>query len=142
VRELSGYVVEVDLARRTLATLTKTLLPLGIMTLIMLASLYFPHALVKEKITVVITAALSGAVLLAAVNAQLGTVGYTMAIEYVFYIYFTLCLLCIVSVLLAERLRVANNGALALKTELGMKALFILTVAGTAITAGIAAAHW
>jgi hypothetical protein len=88
-----------------MATLAKTLLPLVIMTLIMLASLYFPNVLVKEKITVVITAAFSGAVLLAAVNSQLGAVGYTMAVEYVFYIFFALRLLCIVSVPASERLR-------------------------------------
>jgi branched-chain amino acid transport system substrate-binding protein len=90
----------------------------------------------------VITAALSGAVLLAAVNAQLGTVGYTMAIEYVFYIYFTLCLLCILSVLLAERLRAVQNGALAARTETGMKVLFLVTVAATGIAAGAAALRW
>jgi hypothetical protein len=49
---------------------------LALMALIMLASLYFPHALVKEKITVAITAALSGAVLLASINSQLGNGGY------------------------------------------------------------------
>ena len=40
------------------------------MALIMYASLYFPVALVKEKITVAITGALSGAVLLASINAS------------------------------------------------------------------------
>src|SRR4051794_37809993 len=71
MREQSGYRVEVSLQRLARVTLAKSLLPLGIMALIMLAALFFPHALVKEKITVAITAALSGAVLLAAVNAQL-----------------------------------------------------------------------
>jgi len=108
----------------------------------MFASLYFPHALVKEKITVVITAALSGAVLLAAVNTQLGSLGYTIAVEYVFYIFFTLCLLCILSVLAAERLRGAQRGALAEKTELGTRALFLITVAATIAAAAAAAAHW
>jgi branched-chain amino acid transport system substrate-binding protein len=98
--------------------------PLVIMTFIMLASLYFPHALVKEKVTVVITAALSGAVLLAAVNSQLGAVGCTMAVEYVFYIFSTLCLHCIVSVLAAERLRVAGQAQVAVKTEVLTRALF------------------
>jgi hypothetical protein len=101
--------VEVELRRRTIVTLAKTLLPLLIMTLIMLASLYFPRALVKGKITVVVTAALSGAALLAAVNSQLGSVGYTMAVECAFYIFSTLYLLCIVSVLAAERLRVERR---------------------------------
>ena len=56
-----------------MATLVENLLPLMLMTLIMFASLYFPHSLVKEKITVAITAALSGAVLLTATNTSSAT---------------------------------------------------------------------
>ena len=58
-RELSGFLVSVHLHRRAFAALAKTLLPLVLMTLILYASLYFPVALVKEKVTVAITAALS-----------------------------------------------------------------------------------
>jgi branched-chain amino acid transport system substrate-binding protein len=142
VRELSGYRIDVELARRTLATLAKTLLPLGIMSLIMLGSLWFPHGLVKEKITVAITAALSGAVLLAAVNSQLGAVGYTMAVEYVFYVFFMLCLLCIVAVLAAERLRVSGRNAAAMSAENFTRALFIVAILGTAAAAFAAARFW
>jgi hypothetical protein len=45
-------------------------------------------------------------------------------------------------VLVAERLRVADNGALGTKTEPGMKLMFIATVAATGIAAGVAAARW
>jgi hypothetical protein len=48
-RELSGFIVTMSVERRLLATLVKSLLPLGLMTLIMFASLYFPHGLVKER---------------------------------------------------------------------------------------------
>jgi hypothetical protein len=106
VRELSGFNLSIELHRRVVATLAKTLLPLGLMALIMFASLSFPAALVKEKVTVAIT----GAVLLTSINNQLGNVGYVIAVEYVFYIFFTLCLLCIVAVLAAERLRATNHG--------------------------------
>jgi hypothetical protein len=41
-RELSGFLVTVELHRRTIATLAKTLIPLLLMTLVMYASLYFP----------------------------------------------------------------------------------------------------
>ena len=102
------------------------------MALILLASLYFPQALVKEKITVAITAALSGAVLLAAINSQLGNVGYVIAIEYGFYIYFcSLCLLCIVAVLIAERLRVAGHPQMALTVEQSARYAFVLGLIGT-----------
>jgi ABC-type branched-subunit amino acid transport system substrate-binding protein len=134
-RELSGFGLSVELHRRVLSTMAKTLLPLGLMALIMFASLYFPTALVKEKVTVAITAALSGAVLLTSINAQLGNVGYVMAVEYVFYFFFTLCLLCIVAVLGAERLRVAKRPSLAVAVEQSGRYIFLLGLIG-AIAAG------
>jgi branched-chain amino acid transport system substrate-binding protein len=130
-RELSGFLFTADLKRRALSTLSKSLLPLLLMTLIMFASLYFPVALVKEKITVAITAALTGAVLLAAVNSQLGGIGYTIAVEYAFYLFFALSLLCIVSVLMAERSRHAKRGATALVIERWTRVAFLLVVAIT-----------
>lgn len=142
VRELSGFRLEANVLRRTAATLAKTLLPLGIMTLIMFASLYFPHRLVKEKITVAITGALSGAVLLSSVNSQLGAVGYTMAVEYVFYIFFGLCLLCILSVLAAERLRVAGSVPTAQRTEAITRWLFLASMLGTLVVAVLVAMRW
>ena len=141
-RELSGFSLIIQLRRYLVATLAKTLLPLGIMTAIMLASLYFPPGLVKEKVTVAITAALSGAVLLSAVNSQLGTVGYTMAVEYVFYVYFLLCLCCILSVLVAERFRAAGRAGQATRTEVASRLLFLAVILATLASAIFAAHHW
>jgi len=142
IRELSGFSFTAEVARRVISTLAKTLLPLGLMALIMYASLYFPAALVKEKITVAITGALSGAVLLAAINSQLGNVGYVIAIEYGFYIYFALCLLCIVAVLIAERLRVAGHPETAVTVEQSARYAFLLGLVGTVLAGTIAYARW
>jgi len=142
VRELSGFNMTIDLHRRVFATLTKTLLPLGLMALIMFASLSFPAALVKEKVTVAITGALSGAVLLAAINAQLGNVGYVMAAEYVFYVFFALSLLCIVAVLAAERFRATQRGTTAMVIEQSARYLFLFALVGTAGAAWLAYAYW
>jgi ABC-type branched-subunit amino acid transport system substrate-binding protein len=134
-RELSGFVVDLNLQRRALATASKNLLPLIIMTIIMFASLYFPHGLVKEKVTVAITAALSGAVLLTSINTQLGNLGYTIMAEYVFYVFFGLSLLCILSVLSAERLRVAGAKDRALAIERWTRAGFVITVVAVLVGA-------
>ena len=133
-RELSGFLCTITLARRTAATLAKTMLPLILMTMIMFASLFFPVALVKEKVTVAITGALSGAVLLTAINNQLGNVGYTIAVEYVFFLFFGLCLLCVVAALSAESLRAAKRGGAAVMTERATKVLFVCAVAATVAT--------
>ena len=128
-RELSGFLVTIEIERRAIATLMKTLLPLLLMTLIMFASLYFPAALVKEKVAVAITGALSGAVLLTAINSQLGGIGYTVAVEYAFYLFFGLSLLCIVSVLAAERQRAASHAATAVMIEQWTRTAFVIGVA-------------
>ena len=133
-RELSGFLSTITVARRTAATLAKTMLPLILMTMIMFASLFFPVALVKEKVTVAITGALSGAVLLTAINNQLGGVGYTIAVEYVFFLFFSLCLLCVVAALSAESMRAAKRGGAAVMTERATKVLFVLAVAATVAT--------
>ena len=139
VRELSGFRFEVELRRRTLSTLAKSLLPIGLMTLMMFASLWFPAALVRDKVAVAITGALSGAVLLAAINSQLGNVAYTMAVEYAFYAFFALALLCILSVSLTERLRVAGYSRAALLTERATRLMFFSVVAVTAVVGWLAA---
>ena len=142
VLELSGFQVGIELHRRIATTLVKTLLPLGLLTLILFASLYFPVALVKKKITVAITGALSGAVLLAAINLQLGGVGYVIAVEYVFYAFFTLCLLCIISVLTAERLRGVKRESGALIVESAIRYVLLAAVLGTVATAWLITSCW
>lgn len=137
-RELSGFKITVDLRRRVVATLIKSLLPIVLMAMIMYATLHFPPVMIKEKIAVAVTAALTGAVLLSSINAQLGAVGYVMAVEYVFYVFFALCLFSIVSALSAEQLRVVNRGALASRVDRAGQFLFIIAFLGVAIALGLA----
>jgi branched-chain amino acid transport system substrate-binding protein len=139
VRELSGFRFEVDLRRRTISTLAKSLLPIGLMTLMMFVSLWFPPALLRDRVAVAITGALSGAVLLAAINNQLGNVAYTMDVEYAFYVFFALALLCILSVSAAERLRVTGHDRAALLTERATRLVFFLAAGATVVVGWLAA---
>jgi ABC-type branched-subunit amino acid transport system substrate-binding protein len=135
VRELSGFSVNVEVRRRVIATLIKTLLPLVLMAMIMYATLHFPAVLIKEKVTVAVTSALTGAVLLSSINAQLGVVGYVMAVEYVFYIFFGLCLFAIVTALAGERFRNVGRPASAVAVENAGQALFVVALLGiTSVT--------
>jgi branched-chain amino acid transport system substrate-binding protein len=141
-RELSGFNVSIEIKRRAIATSTKTLLPLGLMTLIMYVSLFYPVAMFMAKVSVAITGALSGAVLLSAVNSQLGAIGYTIAVEYVFYVFFGLCVLCIVAVLSGERFLAAGQEVTARRMGVFIQAAFvaivILTAAGAVYLADTA----
>jgi branched-chain amino acid transport system substrate-binding protein len=139
VRELSGFRFEVGLRRRTGATLVKSLLPIGLMTLMMFASLWFPPALVRDKIVMTVTGALSGTVLLSSINNQLGNVAYTMDIEYVFYVFFALALLCTLSVSFAEQFRAAGRPRAGVLTERATRLVFFLAIAATAVAGFLAA---
>ena len=140
VRELSGFTMDIEVQRSVGTTLIKTLLPIGLMTLIMFATLYFPPVLAAAKVTVAITAGLSGAVLLSSINAQLGNVGYVIAVEYGFYVFFALCLVCIITVLVAETWRL--NGRSTVAVEQVGRAVFVLGLLGTTLAACIAFALW
>lgn len=131
-RELSGFLVTIELKRRTTAALVKMLLPMLLMTVVMYATLHFPSGLTKEKVTVAVTAALSGAVFLSALNSQLGSIGYTIATEYAFYVFFALGLLCIVYVMSFETLRLGGRVAAATRVEHVTRLVFLLAVAATA----------
>jgi len=112
------------------------------MALIMYAALHFPAAHVEEKVAVVVTGALSGAVLLSSINAQLGNVGYIIAIEYGFYAFFVLCLLSIVSVLAAEHLRDAGRLPAALAVERYGRYLFASGTTAMIVAAWLAFTRW
>ncbi|HKM62851.1 MAG TPA: ABC transporter substrate-binding protein [Acidisphaera sp.] len=129
-RELSGFIATFDLQRRALSTVEKSLMPLLLMTLIIYATLHFPPVLIKEKVTVAITGALSGAVLLTAINNQLGSVGYTIAIEYAFFVFFGLTTFAIFAALAAQHFRHVKRDHLAVATERGTRAVFILAIIG------------
>src|SRR4051812_3820566 len=129
-RELSGYAAVFDLQRRSLTTVIKNLLPLLLMTGILYASLHFPPVLVQTKIGVAITAVLTGVVLLNSVNTQLGSIGYTVAVEWAFYLFFALGLLHIVSVIVAEDMREKKRGPAADRADFWTRVIFIGLVAG------------
>ena len=129
-RELSGYAAGFDLQRLALTAVIKNLLPLLLMTCILYASLYFPPVLVQTKIGVAITAVLTGVVLLNAVNTQLGSIGYTVAVEWAFYVFFALGLLYIVSVIVAEDMREKKRGPAADRVDFWTRVTFIAMVVG------------
>jgi branched-chain amino acid transport system substrate-binding protein len=109
--------------------LIKTLL-----VLVLYSTLFFSENLAKERLTVAIAALLSSAVLLTAINNQLSDTGYTVAIEYGFYIFFSLCLFCILVGLLVERLRMAGRKKAVSYLDYAARVFYVVVVLATIAT--------
>lgn len=126
--EYAGFNAAVMLRRNFAIFILKSLLPLFLLVLVVFASLFFPETLFRERITIPVTAILTSAVLLVSVNNQLGDVGYTVAIEIVFYVFFGLCLMTMVSGFGHEKLRQRGQVSLAAVLDRLAQALYAVTV--------------
>jgi branched-chain amino acid transport system substrate-binding protein len=129
-----GLSANITLQRRFAVFLIKTLLPLALLVLVLYSTLYFSENLSKERLKVAISALLSSAVLLTAINAQLSGAGYTVAIEYGFYIFFGLCLFCILVSLMLEKHYETGDKKKALYLDRFARVFYIAIVIGTIST--------
>ncbi|MBD2188725.1 ABC transporter substrate-binding protein [Pseudanabaena mucicola] len=138
--EYPGLSVRMSFQRKTLVFLSKNLLPLILLSLLTYCCLFFPYTMFVPRTMAPASALLSGIVLLLSFNNQLPEVGYTVALEYVFYVYFSLCLLPIVVTVIGTKLerdgrtkafRLLNIGSWIL-----YPAIMIATIASYAIAYG------
>jgi hypothetical protein len=107
--EYGGFDAAIVVKRDVLAFMAKMLAPLFLLVLVVFSTLFFPASLAAERTTIPVTGFLTSAVLLVAISNQLPSLGYTMALEYMFYVFFGLCLLAMCAGLLAEVLRNHNR---------------------------------
>ena len=101
----AGLDTAVVLKRNVTAFMIKTLLPLILLALVVFATLFFPPTLAKERTTIPVTGILTSAVMLISISNNLPALGYTVALEYIFYVFFALCLMSMVFGFLSEILR-------------------------------------
>lgn len=115
------------------AFMVKTLVPLFLLVLVVFATLFFPPSLTKERTTIPVTGILTSAVLLISIGNQLPSLGYTMALEYVFYVFFALCLMAMCAGFIGEILRNRAYGghaiAVDLITRIAYGAVVLVTIA-------------
>jgi branched-chain amino acid transport system substrate-binding protein len=102
--EYPGLSIRMTFQRKTLVFLSKNVLPLILLSLLTYCCLFFPYSMFVPRTMAPASALLSGIVLLLSFNNQLPEVGYTVAMEYVFYVYFCLCLLPILVTVIGTKL--------------------------------------
>ncbi len=129
--EFAAFDTVIVLHRNGGIYILKNMLPLFLLALVVFATLFFPESLFRERVTIPVTAILTSAVLLLAVDNQLGDVGYTVAVEQIFYVFFALCLLVMLAGFGHERLRHAGRTRLCVVVDRIAQVLY----AGTALAA-------
>jgi ABC-type branched-subunit amino acid transport system substrate-binding protein len=136
--EYSTRQVTVTVQRRAAVFLLKTLLPLGLLALVVFATLFLSVERADEARTIEVTSLVAAAVLLVAINQSISA-GYITAVEYAFYVFFGLCLFCTVVHLVRERLRETRHAQRA-ETFLVWSRVFYMLVIGALIA--VYAAHY
>jgi len=138
--EFSGFKAVIVVQREVLVFLRKNLLPVGLLTMVVYSTLFYPESMLKERLTVPVAGMLAASVLLSGIQNRLGDIGYTTAAEMIFYIFFFAGLMAMLSALLEERLRLSGWMRLMLAVRQGSHILFPLTLAVTC--AGFAVKYW
>ncbi|MFN5855278.1 MAG: hypothetical protein ACK456_05170, partial [Pseudanabaenaceae cyanobacterium] len=131
--DFPGFNIRITLQRKSSVFLSKNLLPLLLLTVVVYATLYFPFSMFVPRIMGPASVLLSGIVLLLSLNNQLPEIGYTVAIEYVFYVYFFLCLFPIIITPIGDSLEKAGKKVALRRLNLSVRIIFPLVVLSTAI---------
>ncbi len=126
-----GFSAHVVMRRRYSVFMLKSMVALILLVLVVFSTLFLGSTFSKERLTIPVTATLASAVLLTGINNQVSDVGYIMAIEYAFYIFFALCLFVMILTIL-EHPKSPDKKPPAWLNPLGIVG-YIATVAGTLI---------
>jgi len=131
--EFSGFKTVMTVQRQVVVFLKKNLLALALLTLVVYSTLFYPESILKERLTVPVAGMLSASVLLAGTQNKLGDIGYTTAAEMIFYIFFFVSLMAMLSALIEERFRLGGWPLMSLVVRRSSHILFPLTVGGAAL---------
>lgn len=131
--EFSGFNAVAVLQRRTVNVLLKMLLPLALLVLLVYVTLHFPESLNKDRMSIAITGLLVSAVILTGIQSQLSDANYTTAIEYGFYVFFLLCLFCILVALALIRLEAADQKTAAARLQVIARVVYATVVLTTVL---------
>ena len=126
--EFAGFDAAIMLRRSSAIYMLKNLLPLFLLVLVVFATLFFPETMFRERVTIPVTSILASAVLLVAVNSQIGDVGYTVVVEEMFYIFFVLCLMTMLAGYGHENLRNAGRKRVAVVLDHVAQVIYAGTV--------------
>ena len=95
--QYSEFRVVIGIHRNVHAYLVKNLMPLLLLSLVTYIALWFPPDQAGARVGFAVTALLSSSVMLNTISGQLPDIGYTVAIEWGFYVYIALSALVVMT---------------------------------------------
>lgn len=135
--QYSEFRVAIDAGRDVNRFLIKNLLPLMLLTLVTYIAIWFPAEQAGSRVGFAITALLSSSVMLNAISSQLPDIGYTVAIEWGYYVYIGLSAVLVLLTIAVERSYKAKRFARVRKLD-----TFIRTMYPLAILAAVGVYGW
>jgi branched-chain amino acid transport system substrate-binding protein len=126
--EYSTREVTLTIQRRAGVFILKTMLPLGLLAAVVFATLFLGVHRADEARTIEVTSLVAAAVLLVAINQSISA-GYIVALEYAFFVFFALCLFCMVVHLIRERFRETRHAQRAERVLVWSRVFYVLVIA-------------
>lgn len=131
--DYSGLEITITIQRKVLPYLISHLLPQVLLFLLVYASLFISTKHLGDRLILTVTALLTSAVLLLAVNSELPAIGYVVSLSYIYYIFFAICLLVMVAALLMERMEERGKTIAVFRMNIALHVIYLAIVAAVVI---------
>lgn len=122
--EFSEFQVDMTFGRDVTSFLVKNLLPLTLLALITYISLFFSPEQAGSRTGFAITSILTSFVLLGAISATLPDIGYTVAIEWGFYVYIGLSAVLVLFNIIVDRLYKQKRFSVVRRLDIAARILY------------------
>lgn len=131
--DYSGLEMTITIQRKVLPYLISHLLPQVLLFLLVYASLFISTKHLGDRLILTVTALLTSAVLLLSVNSELPSIGYVISLSYIYYIFFAICLLCMIAALLMERMEERGKNVAVFRMNVALHVMYLAIVAAIVI---------
>lgn len=131
--DYSGLEMTITIQRKVLPYLISHLLPQILLFLLVYASLFMSTKHLGDRLILIVTALLTSAVLLLSVNSELPAIGYVVSLSYIYYIFFAICLLCMVAALLMEKMEERGKNVAIFRMNIALHVIYLAIVAAVVI---------
>lgn len=132
--DYSGLEMTITIQRKILPYLISHLLPQILLFLLVYASLFISTKHLGDRLILTVTALLTSAVLLLSVNSELPAIGYVVSLSYIYYIFFAICLLCMITALLMEKMEERGKDVAVFRMNIFLHVTYLAIVAAVVIS--------